>query len=191
MEQQESIDFLTRAFFVALLLIALVLITQFDSLVLPLTIMFSVVLSFIGVLWGLIITRMPFGIVMTGIGVISLAGVVVNNSIVLCDFIRRLRESGLPKIEAIVEASVIRFRPVILTALTTILGLIPLTTGISFDFIDFKWIIGSEGSQYWGPMGVAVIFGLAFATILTLVIVPVTYYMLDSISQRLKPKLKE
>lgn len=190
-EQQESIDFLTRAFFVALLLIALVLITQFDSLVLPLTIMFSVVLSFIGVLWGLIITRMPFGIIMTGIGVISLAGVVVNNSIVLCDFIRRLRESGLPKIEAIVEASVIRFRPVILTALTTILGLIPLTTGISFDFIDFKWIIGSEGSQYWGPMGVAVIFGLAFATILTLVIVPVTYYMLDSISQRLKPKLKE
>ena len=135
--------------------------------------------------------RMPFGIIMTGIGVISLAGVVVNNAIVLCDFIRQLRERGLSKNDAIVEASVIRFRPVVLTAVTTILGLIPLTTGVSFDFIDFKWTIGGEGSQWWGPMGVAVIFGLAFATILTLVIVPVTYHILDSISQRLKPKIKD
>ncbi len=190
-EQKESEEFLTRAFFVAILLIGLVLITQFDSLVLPLTIMVSVVLSLIGVLWGLIITRMPFGIIMTGIGIISLAGVVVNNAIVLCDFIRQLRERGLSKNDAIVEASIIRFRPVILTAVTTILGLIPLTTGVSFDFIDFKWTIGGEGSQWWGPMGVAVIFGLAFATILTLVIVPVTYHILDSISQRLKPKIKD
>lgn len=190
-EQEESQTFLSRAFLVALLLIGLVLITQFDSLVLPLTIMVSVVLSLIGVLWGLIITRMPFGIVMTGIGVISLAGVVVNNAIVLCAFVRQLRERGYSKNEAIIEASVIRFRPVILTAVTTILGLIPLTTGVSFDFIDFKWSLSGEGSQWWGPMGVAVIFGLAFATILTLVIVPVTYHILDSISQRLKPKIRD
>jgi CzcA family heavy metal efflux pump len=190
-EQQESEQFLTRAFLVAILLIGLVLITQFDSLVLPLTIMVSVLLSLIGVFWGLIITRMPFGIIMTGIGVISLAGVVVNNAIVLCDFIRQLRERGLSKNDAIVEASIIRFRPVVLTAVTTILGLIPLTTGVSFDFIDFKWTIGGEGSQWWGPMGVAVIFGLAFATILTLVVVPVTYHILDSISRRLKPKVKD
>ncbi len=189
-EQQESEEFLKGAFLVAILLIGLVLVTQFDSLVLPLTIMASVVLSLIGVLWGLIITRMPFGIIMTGIGVISLAGVVVNNAIVLCDFIRQLRDRGLSKNDAIVEASIIRFRPVVLTAVTTILGLIPLTTGVSFDFIDFKWTIGGEGSQWWGPMGVAVIFGLAFATILTLVVVPVTYHILDSISQRLKPKAK-
>ncbi|MEW5807275.1 MAG: efflux RND transporter permease subunit [Acidobacteriota bacterium] len=189
-EQEESEKFITWAFWIAILLIALVLITQFDSLILPLTIMISVILSLIGVLWGLIITRTPFGIVMTGIGVISLAGVVVNNAIVLCDFIVQLRQRGYPKIDAIVEAGVIRLRPVMLTAVTTVLGLIPLTTGISFDFIDFKWTINGESSQWWGPMGVAVIFGLSFATILTLVVVPITYYMLDSVSERLKRFLK-
>ena len=172
-EQQKAIAFLSKAFLVALAGIALILITQFNSLTLPFAILTSVVLSLIGVLIGLIVTRTPFGILMTGIGVISLAGVVVNNAIVLIDYTAQLRQRGLSARDAIIRAGVVRFRPVILTAMTTILGLLPLATGISFDFFTFSWEIGGQSSQWWGPMGVAVIFGLAFATALTLVIVPV------------------
>ncbi len=180
-DRQEASDFLSKAFVVVLFLIALVLIFQFDSLVLPLTIIFSVFLSLIGVLIGLIVTATPFGIIMTGLGVISLAGVVVNNAIVLIDYIQQLRQKGMEKTAAIIQAGVIRFRPVMLTAVTTILGLIPLSTGLNFDFANFKFLIGGESSEWWGAMGVAVIFGLAFATVLTLVMVPVMYSMLDSV----------
>ncbi|MFQ6672608.1 MAG: efflux RND transporter permease subunit, partial [Candidatus Tectimicrobiota bacterium] len=181
-EEIESRNFLQRAFVIAVLLIMLVLVTQFDSLVLPLTIMVSVVLSLIGVLWGLILTGTPFGIIMTGIGVISLAGVVVNNAIVLCDFIRQLRDRGLEKTQAVIEAGVIRLRPVLLTAVTTVLGLIPLTIGLNVDFFEQTIQTGGESSQWWGAMGVAVIAGLTVATVLTLVIVPVTYHSLDAFS---------
>jgi multidrug efflux pump subunit AcrB len=186
LEQQEAQAFVQRAFVIAVLLIMLVLVTQFDSLVLPITIMVSVGLSLIGVLWGLIITATPFGIIMTGIGVISLAGVVVNNAIVLCDFIRQLRERGLEKTQAVIEAGVIRLRPVFLTAVTTVLGLIPLTVGLNIDFFERTIQTGVESSQWWGPMGVAVIFGLTVATALTLVIVPVTYHSLDELSGSLQ-----
>jgi multidrug efflux pump subunit AcrB len=158
-------------------------VSQFNSLILPGTVMLSVVLSLIGVLWGLILTRTPFGIVMTGIGVISLAGVVVNNAIVLCDFIVRLRREGSEKTQAVVDAGAIRLRPVLLTAVTTILGLIPLTLGINIGFFDGTLELGAESSQWWGPMGVAVIAGLTVATVLTLVIVPVTYHTLDEVSE--------
>ncbi|RMG43851.1 MAG: efflux RND transporter permease subunit [Acidobacteria bacterium] len=183
-EEGESRDFLVRAFLVAILLIALILVTEFDSLVTPITILVSVVLSLIGVLWGLIVTRTPFGIVMTGIGVISLAGIVVNNAIVLCDFILQARRRGVGKVEAIVAAGRTRMRPVLLTAVTTVLGLIPLTTGVNVDFFGGGVTFGSESSQWWGPMGVAVIFGLGVATALTLVVVPVTYDVLSDVSER-------
>jgi multidrug efflux pump len=182
-EEDESQQFLQRAFVIAVLLIGLVLVSQFDSLILPATIMVSVVLSLIGVLWGLILTRTPFGIVMTGIGVISLAGVVVNNAIVLCDFIVRLRREGSEKTQAVVDAGAIRLRPVLLTAVTTILGLIPLTLGINIGFFEGTIELGAESSQWWGPMGVAVIAGLTVATVLTLVIVPVTYHALDEVQE--------
>ena len=172
-EQQDAAEFLMRAFIVAILAIALVLITQFNSLFLPFIVLTSVVLSMIGVLIGLMVTRLPFGILMTGIGVISLAGVVVNNAIVLIDYVLQLCKRGIPPEEAIVQGGMTRFRPVILTAITTILGLIPLATGISFDFFSFSWEIGGRSSQWWGPMAVAVVFGLAFATALTLIVVPV------------------
>lgn len=181
-DEQESRAFLERAFVIAVLLITLVLVTQFDSLVLPLTIMVSVVLSLIGVFWGLILTHTPFGIIMTGIGVISLAGVVVNNAIVLCDFIRQLERQGLEKTKAVMEAGVIRLRPVLLTAVTTVLGLIPLTVGINIDFFEWSVSTGGESSQWWSAMGVAVIFGLTVATVLTLVIVPVTYHSLEDLT---------
>ncbi len=172
-DQQESADFLSRAFIVAIFLIALVLITQFNSVALPFVVLTSVVLSLIGVLIGLLVTATPFGIMMTGIGMISLAGVVVNNAIVMIDYILRLRNDGMGDREAIVEAARTRFRPVIMTAITTILGLIPLATGVSFDFFSFSFEIGGRSSEWWGPMGKAVVFGLAFATVLTLVVVPV------------------
>jgi multidrug efflux pump subunit AcrB len=184
-EERDSQSFLQRAFVFAVLLIVLVLVTQFNSLILPATVMVSVVLSLIGVLWGLILTHTAFGIIMTGIGVISLAGIVVNNAIVLCDFIVQLREQGRTKTAAVIEAGLLRFRPVMLTAVTTVLGLLPLTLGLNVDF--FAWTVeyGADSSQWWGPMGVAVISGLTVATILTLVVVPVTYHTLDDFSSLL------
>ncbi|CAN5797184.1 efflux RND transporter permease subunit [soil metagenome] len=187
--QEESQNFLFAAFLVALLLMGFVLISQFNSVLKPLIILTSVIMSTVGVLVGLMIFRMPFGIIMTGVGVISLAGVVVNNAIVLIDFIDILRErDGLSRREAIVEAGRTRFRPVILTAMTTVLGLVPLAIGFNFDFLglftaldpDLYW--GGEQAAWWGPMAIAVIAGLTFATVLTLVLVPVMYSLLDDLS---------
>ena len=183
-DQAAATAFLSKAFIIAVFLIGLVLITQFDSVTMPLVIISSVALSLIGVLVGLLVTGTPFGVMMTGIGVISLAGVVVNNAIVLIDYTLQLRARGFSPREALVQAGVTRFRPVILTAITTILGLIPLGTGISFDFFSMAWELGGRSSQWWGPMAIAVIFGLAFATILTLVMVPVMISLIWKISDR-------
>jgi len=184
-EQKESEQFLTEAFFGALFLISFVLILEFNSLSTPFIIMTSVILSMIGVLIGLMTTLTPFGVIMTGVGVISLAGVVVNNSIVLLDYTIKLRESGMEKHTAIVTAGMTRLRPVLLTVVTTILGLLPMAVGVSFDFFDFKWITQSDSSDWWGPMAVAVVFGLGFATVLTLVVAPTLYSLLDSIVARI------
>ncbi|MFZ0390828.1 MAG: efflux RND transporter permease subunit, partial [Calditrichia bacterium] len=189
-EQKAASDFLMRAFLIAVLLILFILVTEFNSITLPFVIIISVLLSFFGVFFGLLVTFKPFGIIMTGIGIISLAGVVVNNAIVLIDYVQQLRASGFSKMDAIIHGGKARLRPVILTAVTTILGLIPLTAGINIDFIglfkgDFSKFIqfGAESSQWWSNMGVAVIFGLLFSTALTLVVVPVLYYMFsDSVS---------
>jgi len=194
-QEQESMAFLGNAFMIALFLIFFVLVSQFNSLVLPIVIMASVVLSFFGVFFGLLVTFYPFGIIMTGIGIISLAGIVVNNAIVLIDYIQKLRDRGLSKSEAIIQAGRTRLRPVILTAITTILGLVPLTIGLNIDFIgffkgDFSNLIewGAESSQWWANMGVAVIFGLMFATGLTLIFVPVMYHLLTQFSEWLEAK---
>jgi CzcA family heavy metal efflux pump len=196
-EQQAASEFLGRAFMIALFLIFFVLVTQFNSVSLPFIIMISVILSFFGVFFGLLVTFRPFGIIMTGIGIISLAGVVVNNAIVLIDYIKQLRARGMNKLEAIILGGKTRLRPVILTAITTILGLIPLTTGLNIDFIGLfkgdlsKFIqIGAESSQWWSNMGVAVIFGLLFATALTLVVVPVLYHMLSDLEMAVARKFQ-
>ena len=139
------------------------------------TIFATVVLSLIGVLWGLLVTGTPFGVIMTGIGVISLAGVVVNNAIVLLDYVQQLREAGFETREALIEAGMTRFRPVVLTALTTMLGLLPMAIGLSVDFFALEVALGTQSAQWWGPMAVAIIFGLAFATVLTLVLVPTMF----------------
>lgn len=181
-EQRKTQEFLSTAFLVALFLIALVLVAQFNRFDLPLIILASVVLSLTGVLWGLIVTETAFGIVMTGLGVISLAGVVVNNAIVLLDYVEQLRAAGRERQQAVIEAGVTRFRPVMLTAITTILGLVPMAIGLSIDFSTGQMFMGTQSGDWWGPMAVAVVFGLAFATILTLVVVPTLYTLFDDFS---------
>jgi multidrug efflux pump subunit AcrB len=184
-EQAKAQAFLGKAFVATLFLILLILLTQFNSLFTPLIILASVVLSLIGVFTGLLITGTAFGVIMTGIGVISLAGVVVNNAIVLIDYYHQLMERGLTSMDALLRAGLVRFRPVMLTAITTVLGLLPMATGVSFDFRKMAWDIGGESSQWWGPMAVAVIFGLAVATLLTLVVVPVLCSLVHSLNRRL------
>ncbi|MBN1975458.1 MAG: efflux RND transporter permease subunit [Sedimentisphaerales bacterium] len=180
--EDESRAFLSKAFGIALFLVTLVLVTQFNSIKVPLIIMTTVILSLIGALIGLLVWDLPFGIIMTGIGVISLAGVVVNNAIVLLAYTQQLQKRGMDLLSAASEAGVTRLRPVLLTAATTIIGLVPMAIGISYDFHSFTWATKSESSQWWRNMAVVVIFGLGFATILTLVVVPSLYVMFTRLS---------
>jgi multidrug efflux pump len=184
-EQDKATAFLSKAFVIALFLIVLILVAQFNTLTVPFIIMSTVILSLIGVFAGLLLCKMPFGIIMTGIGVISLAGVVVNNAIVLLDYTRLLQRQGTELIAASVEAGATRLRPVLLTAGTTILGLIPMAIGVSYDFHKMVWVTRSESAQWWASMAIAVIFGLAFATLLTLVVVPSLYVALTRAALRL------
>ncbi len=175
-DQDESSAFLSGAFGIGVMLMFMILITQFNSLQRPGIILGSVVMSMVGVLLGLMITQNKFGIIMTGMGVISLAGVVVNNAIVLIDYTDQLRKTlGLSLKEALAKAGVVRFRPVLLTAVTTVLGLAPMAFGVSIDFRNLSVDMGAPTMEMWGPMAQAVSYGLIFATILTLVIVPVMY----------------
>ncbi|HUT01618.1 MAG TPA: efflux RND transporter permease subunit [Phycisphaerae bacterium] len=184
-EQDKAQAFLLKAFVIALLLIVIILVMQFNTLSAPLIIMTTVVLSMIGVLAGLLICHMPFGVIMTGVGVISLAGVVVNNAIVLLDYTRQLQRRGMDVLAAALQAGATRLRPVFLTAVTTILGLIPMATGVSFDFHKMAVATRSDSSQWWASMAIAVIFGLAFATLLTLIVVPTLYVSLYRLAARL------
>jgi len=184
-EQDKAQAFLGRAFVVALFLIVLILVAQFNTLIVPGIIMTTVVLSLVGVFAGLLVHAMPFGIIMTGVGVISLAGIVVNNAIVLLDYTRQLRDRGMELIDASVEAGATRLRPVLLTAITTTLGLIPMAAGISYDFHTFTWSTKSESSEWWASMAIAVIYGLLFATVLTLVVVPSLYVMFVRMGEHL------
>ncbi|NVM24714.1 MAG: efflux RND transporter permease subunit [Desulfobacterales bacterium] len=181
--QQEAQAFLSKAFAAAVFLIILILVTQFNSVAQPGIIMTSVILSLGGVFFGLSVMKLPFGIIMTGVGVISLAGVVVNNAIVLIDYTNRLHQRGVHFREAIIAAGCTRLRPVLLTAVTTILGLLPMVTGIAYDFhkMEIAWV--SESSQWWRSMASAVIFGLSLATVLTLVVVPTLYSLIHTTSR--------
>ena len=205
-EQDESSEFLFFALLISVAIIMIILVTQFNSLIRPLIIIATVIFSTIGVFLGLGIFNMEFVVIMTGVGIISLAGIVVNNGIVLIDYIdlvriRKRHELGLPEdaflpkdiqIEALVEAGRTRLRPVILTAITTILGLIPLAIGLNFNFFtlythfDPQLIMGGESMAFWGPMSWTVIFGLTFATFLTLLLSPVMYMLTIRINYRIR-----
>ncbi len=179
-EQNKASAFLARAFIITVLLVFLILVSEFNSIKVPFVIMLSVILSLIGVLMGLIVTQTPFVIIMTGVGVIALAGIVVKNAIVLLDFAKRKRDEGMPLDEALVEAGRTRLRPVMLTAATTVLGIFPLATGFDFDWLEFHFVMGAESAAFWGPLGIAVISGLSVSTFLTLVVVPTFYSLLES-----------
>ena len=155
----------------------------------PLIIMTSVILSLGGGFLGLTAMDLPFGIIMTGVGVISLAGVVVNNAIVLIDYTNRLHQRGMHFRDAIIAAGCTRLRPVLLTAATTILGLLPMITGIAYDFHKMKISWVSESSQWWSSMASAVIFGLALATVLTLVVVPTLYALIYTTTRATERRL--
>lgn len=173
-EQQESIAFVIQAFVFALCLMFVLLVTQFNSIYQSFLILFSVVMSTAGVLLGLVITNRPFSAILTGIGIVALAGIVVNNNIVLIDTYNQLRRDRpeLDYLDLIVRTGAQRFRPVLLTTITTVMGLLPLSSNISMDFVNGEIIVGSTVSSFWVPLAQAIVFGLTFATVLTLVCTP-------------------
>ena len=171
-EQKEAQAFLSKAFVVALFLMALILVTQFNSFYSAFLILSAVIMSTIGVMIGLMVTGQPFGIVMTGIGVIALAGIVVNNNIVLIDTYDRLKEETENHMEAILRTGAQRLRPVLLTTVTTILGLMPMVLGANIDFVNRIVQVGAPSTQWWSQLATAIVFGLGFATLLTLIFTP-------------------
>lgn len=207
-EQAKEMAFLSNALLIAVFLIFLILVSQFNSAYQPFIIIASVVFSLIGVFLGLVVFQMDFVVIMTMVGIISLAGIVVNNAIVLIDYtnllIERKKEhlkmdlsDKLPVpelIDAIVQGGKTRLRPVLLTAITTVLGLVPLAIGLNINFLtllseyDPQIYVGGDNVVFWGPMSWTVIFGLTFATFLTLVIVPVMYYLMNRLRYRMAGK---
>lgn len=184
-DQEEASAFLMKAFLIACLVIMFILVLQFNGVLQAGIILSSVILSLVGVMVSLIVLSQPFGIIMTGVAVVALAGVVVNNAIVMIDYINQLRTiHGLELYDAIVEAGKTRLRPVLLTAITTGLGLLPMAMQFSFDFHQFKFVVGGESSAWWAPLATAVIFGLMIATVLTLVLVPAAYLVTAGWSER-------
>jgi multidrug efflux pump subunit AcrB len=181
--QKEAEEFLSKAFLIAIFLIFLILVTLFNSVSQPIIILTSVILSLGGAFLGLIVIKSPFGIIMSGVGVISLAGVVVNNAIILIDYTNKLRERGMSLNDAVVAAGATRLRPVLLTAVTTVLGLLPMVTGVSYDFHKMSISLISESTQWWQAMAIVVIFGLLTATFLTLVVVPSLYSLMASLQE--------
>ena len=196
-QQAEDMSFLTNAFIIIIFSIFIILVAQFNSIISPFIIILSILFSTIGVFLGYAFTGRTISVIFTGVGIISLAGVVVNNAIVLIDYINLLiknkREEkgvesmmGLAKDEvrdAIIQGGATRLRPVLLTAITTVLGLVPLAIGFNFNFFTFisrfdpQIFIGGDNTAIWGPMAWTVIYGLVFATFLTLVVVPVMYWL--------------
>jgi multidrug efflux pump subunit AcrB len=193
-QQQETGNFLGMAFAGALALMFLILVTQFNSVAKPLMIASTVIFSLIGVALGFTVFRMPFSVVMTGVGVFSLAGIVIRNGILLIEFTDELRQRGYRVVEAVVEGGATRITPVILTASAAILGLIPLAIGLNMDFatlfseFDPKFYLGGDNVAFWGPLAWTMVFGLVVATFLTLLVVPCMYILGYNIRNRFLEK---
>jgi multidrug efflux pump subunit AcrB len=201
--QEEEMAFLMKALMIAVFLILLIIVAQFNRISSPFIILFSVILSITGVLLGLMAFHMDFVILMTMIGIISLAGIVVNNAIVLIDYTILLKErtlAAMPNpqkygkeelVTNLVEGGKTRLRPVLLTAITTVLGLIPLAIGLNIDFFSFletydpKFSMGGDMTMFWGPMSWTIIFGITFATFLTLIVVPVMFLLTERIKSKI------
>ena len=161
-----------KAFGTAIFLIFAILLAQFNQLTSVALVLTAVVLSTIGVLLGMMVMGQPFGVVMGGIGVIANAGVIVNNNIVLIDTYDRLRSEGVAARDAILETCRERARPVVLTAVTAILGVLPIAFGVNIEFLTREISIGAPATQWWISLSTAIVFGLGFATVLTLIVTP-------------------
>ena len=186
-DQAETGKFLITAFAAAIFLMALFLIIQFNSFFQAIVVLSAIVFSTSGVLLGLIITKQSFGIVMVGLGIIALAGIVVNNNIVLIDTYNRFRKEGQAPRLAALNTGLLRMRPVFLTAITTILGLIPMVLSLNIDLFRRVLQVGAPSTMWWTQLASAIAGGLAFATILTLVLTPCLLVIGDTVFKR-QPK---
>jgi len=185
--RKEAQIFIGRALIIAVLLILVVMVAQFNSIALPLIVISSVLMSIMGVIIGLIVHDRPFGIIMTGVGSVALAGIVVNNAIVMLDYVIKLRKKGYQRNEAMILAAAVRFRPVVLTAVTTVLGLVPIAVGMDIDFSrDSIILFGAASASFWKSMALAVMYGLGVTTFLTLFLLPVLYSLVEGGKERLR-----
>jgi multidrug efflux pump len=181
-DQREAGNFLIKAFFIAIFMMVAILVTQFNSFYQTALVLSAIVFSTAGVMIGLLATDQPFGIVMCGIGIIALAGIVVNNNIVLIDTYNDLRSRGQPAKEAILRTAAQRMRPVLLTSITTVLGLMPMVFSLSIDIIGQDVSVGAPSTQWWTQLSSSIAGGLAFATMLTLVLTPCLLMLGDNVA---------
>jgi multidrug efflux pump len=182
-ERQKAGAFLMKAFGTAIFLIFAILLAQFNRLTSVFVVLTAVVMSTFGVLLGTLIMSQAFGVVMTGIGVIANAGVIVNNNIVLIDTYDRLRREGVAAYEAIIQTCRERARPVVLTAVTAILGVLPIAFGINIEFVAREIVVGAPATQWWIHLSTAIVFGLGFATVLTLIVTPAMLMVIENMRQ--------
>ena len=185
-DQKETMEFLATAFLTALFIMLLILVVQFNSFYQSFLVLSAIIFSTSGVLLGLIITAQPFGIVMVGLGIIALAGIVVNNNIVLIDTYNVYLQEGLSPFDAALKTGEIRMRPVLLTAGTTVLGLIPMVLAMNIDFINREVAFGAPSTQWWTQLSSAIAGGLSFATILTLLLTPCLLVLGANVSHKVK-----
>ncbi|MEP2682003.1 MAG: efflux RND transporter permease subunit [Sulfitobacter sp.] len=186
-DQQESMIFLAGAFITAIFLMFVILVIQFNSFYQAFVVMSAIVFSIAGVLFGLLITGRPFGVVMGGIGVIALAGIVVNNNIVLIDTYNDLKKAGLSPLEAALRTGAQRLRPVVLTSVTTALGLMPMVIGLNINFFTREIVYGAPSTQWWTELSSAIAGGLVVATVLTLVVTPAMLMLGEKKAKRAEP----
>ncbi|SFD72640.1 efflux RND transporter permease subunit [Roseivivax sediminis] len=186
-DQQESMVFLASAFVAAIVLMAMILVLQFNSFFQAFVVMSAIVFSVAGVLLGLVVTGRPFGIVMGGVGVIALAGIVVNNNIVLIDTYNDLKRAGASPLEAALRTGAQRLRPVVLTSVTTALGLMPMVIGLNVNFFTREIVYGAPSTQYWTELSSAIAGGLTVATVLTLVVTPAMLMLREKRATRAAP----
>jgi multidrug efflux pump len=195
-EQRQSQEFLMNAFGIALFIMAIILVTQFNSFYSALLILSAVIMSTIGVMIGLMITGQPFGIIMTGVGVIALAGIIVNNNIVLIDTFDQLKKTYGHKMdtrELVLRTGAQRLRPVLLTTITTVVGLMPMVMQVNIDFFARNISVGAPSTQMWVQLATAIVYGLCFSTVLTLIVTPSALMLRGNAAEfadKVKAKLK-
>ncbi|WP_376873640.1 efflux RND transporter permease subunit [Albirhodobacter sp. R86504] len=188
-DQRDSMVFLIGAFITAIFLMFVILVIQFNSFYQAFVVMSAIVFSVAGVLLGLIVTGRPFGVVMGGIGVIALAGIVVNNNIVLIDTYNDLRGAGMSPLEAALRTGAQRLRPVVLTSVTTALGLLPMVIGINLNFFTREIVYGAPSTQWWTELSSAIAGGLVVATVLTLIVTPAMLMLGERKANRARPSV--